>query len=79
MLRDLRQQMLQILVDLQLVGLSGFCQTVDGCAGLRRLHGPTAAAEPVPGLYKLPAEASEEQMTGCHDPNGGSSNRPQTG
>ena len=38
-LRDLRQQILQIFVDLQLVRLGGFHQTVDDCTGLGTVDG----------------------------------------
>ena len=36
---DFRQQMLQILVDLQVVCLGGLHQTVDGCAGFGTVDG----------------------------------------
>ena len=39
MLRDLRQQILQIFVDLQLVRLGSFHQTVDDRAGLGTVDG----------------------------------------
>ena len=39
MLLDLRQQMLQIFVDLQIVGLGSLHQTVDRCAGFGTVEG----------------------------------------